>query len=436
VSAGSFPRPKARGTVVARVLLGVVLSVLGILYGGAFVAAQFQMPDVKQMSGIPRPVTDLPAGSVSVRVIRGDLSKNIANQLVQLTVGSKTLNGKTDENGRAQFDKLPAGETVKASADVDGEHLESQEFPAPGQGGVRLMLVATDKTKGPATEPSAPPITGQVVLSNQSRLVLEPGDEVVNLYYLLDISNTARVPVNTKSPFIVDVPKEAVGTALMEGSSPQASVSGGRVRVAGPFAPGHTFVQVGCELPAASGEIEFTQRFPANLESLAVVAKKAGDAKLSSPQLASQREMPADGEVFIAATGGPVNAGQPVTLSLTGLPHHSSAPRITALTIALAIVVIGIFAGGSARDDDPGRAAERKRLIGRREKLLNDLARLESDRRGGRAPANDEGRYAARREELLAALEHVYGALDSDDAGPEPADRAGVAAPLDRRGAA
>jgi len=28
----------------------------------------------------------------------------------------------------------------------------------------------------------------------------------------------------------------------------------------------------------------------------------------------------------------------------------------------------------------------------------------------------------------VAALEHIYGALDTDDAGPEPADRAGRAA--------
>ena len=57
------------------------------------------------------------------------------------------LTVKTDEAGRAQFDKLPGGSPVKAIAVVDGERLESQEFPAPAQGGIRLMLVATDKTR-------------------------------------------------------------------------------------------------------------------------------------------------------------------------------------------------------------------------------------------------------------------------------------------------
>jgi hypothetical protein len=46
--------------------------------------AQLQMPDPKQMSGIPAPVTDLPAGHVSVRLIRGQLSNNIQGHPVEI----------------------------------------------------------------------------------------------------------------------------------------------------------------------------------------------------------------------------------------------------------------------------------------------------------------------------------------------------------------
>src|SRR5215468_3941537 len=122
-----------------------VLSVLCV--DSAVVLAQFQMPDPKQMSGIPRPVDDLPSGSISVRLIRGQLSNNITNHPVKLQVGDKTLTVNTDDAGRAQFDKIAPGSTVKATADVDGEHLESQEFAAPPSGGIRLMLVATDPNK-------------------------------------------------------------------------------------------------------------------------------------------------------------------------------------------------------------------------------------------------------------------------------------------------
>src|SRR5262245_59375556 len=119
-----------------RRIVGFFLCVLCVLRGGELSYAQFQMPDPKQMSGIPRPVDDLPNGSISVRLIRGQLSNNITNHPVQLRVGDKTLTVKTDDNGRAQFDKIEPGATVRALADVDGEHLELQDFAAPPRGGI------------------------------------------------------------------------------------------------------------------------------------------------------------------------------------------------------------------------------------------------------------------------------------------------------------
>ena len=222
------------------------------------------MPDPKQMSGIPRPVSDLPDGTVSVRLIRGDFSNNITDFPVEMQAGGKSRTVKTDDSGRAEFKNLPAGENLKFVAVVDGERLESESFPAPTQGGIRLMLVATDKNKKPQTEPGAPAVSGLVVLGNQSRIILEPGDEVVAVYYLLDIVNNARVPVNPQSPFAFDMPAGCVGTSLLRGSSPQASVDGPHVVVQSPFAPGRTLVQVACELSVARASLQLTQRFPAD----------------------------------------------------------------------------------------------------------------------------------------------------------------------------
>ena len=83
------------------------------------------------MSGIPRPVDDLPPGAVSVRLVRGALSNNITGHPVELLVDGQPRTVETDEAGRAQFSNLPAGATLKAVAVVDGERLESQEFPVP-----------------------------------------------------------------------------------------------------------------------------------------------------------------------------------------------------------------------------------------------------------------------------------------------------------------
>jgi hypothetical protein len=394
-------------------LILCVLCALGVLRADT-VHAQFQMPDPKQMSGIPRPVDDLPDGSISVRLIRGALSNNIANHPVQLLVDGKSTTANTDEAGRAQFDKVEAGAAVKASADVDGEHLESSEFQAPSRGGIRLLLVATDKSKGSATSPEAPAVSGQVAIGGQSRIVIEPGDEAVTVYYLLDISNTARVPVNPPSLFMFDVPAEAVGTTIMQGSTDRASVKGTRVRVQGPFPPGQTALQIGSELPAGTGSVTIMQQFPATLEQFALIVKKAGDTVVRSPQIARQQEFPADGEVYIAATGATVPAGQPITIELSGLPHHSRAPRTIALALAIAIAAAGIWSATRSEAGGTRLTAERKKLVAKRDRLLNDLVRLERERRSGRV---DEIRYAARREQLIAALEPIYGTLDGDIAG-------------------
>jgi hypothetical protein len=397
------------------------------------------MPDPKQMSGIPRPVDDLPNGAISVRLIRGSLSNNLTGHPVDLHVGPKVITVKTDENGRAEFKDFitgTGGAMVKATAEVDGEHLESQEFPAPTRGGIRLMLVATDPNKKstPGEGAAAPPaVTGPVVLGSQSRFVLQPREEAVDAFYLFDISNTQSVPVNPPTPFAFDMPDGASGTTIMDGSSPQASVKGTRVTVAGPFAPGHTFVQVATSLPAEGGGIEIAQKLPAKLDELAVIVKKVGDTTLKSPQLKEQREMPAEGEMFIAATGGPVDAGKPIQLTIDGVPHHSQAPRRVALLLATAVVIVGVWFATRTNEDSTTAAADRKRLIARREKLFNELARLEQDRRGGRA---DERRYAQRREELIASLEQIYSALDDRDVPLQPADQRGPSPTLGRVGTA
>jgi hypothetical protein len=383
------------------------------LVGIAPVQAQFQMPDPKQMSGIPRPVSDLPDGSISVRVIRGAMTNNIENQVVELHFGTTTMSAKTDDAGRAQFDKVPAGATVQAVTTVDGERLESESFPAPAQGGIRLLLVATDPSR--TTAASAPAVPGQVTIGGQSRVVFEPGDETLAVYYLLEIVNPASTPVTLPAAFSFDMPKGAIGTGLLQGSSPLASVIGTRVLVKGPFPPGGTLVQVGCELPVTSGTLDITQRFPAAVEQFTLIAKKVGDLKVASPQLASQQEMSAQGEQFIGGTGGHVEAGQPLTFSFSELPHHSPVPRWTALSLALGIVLVGVWVGTKPTPVSVARAHEQKRLVARRDKLLDELARLESDHGRGRV---DDARYAARREEFYAALESVYAALDATDGAP------------------
>jgi hypothetical protein len=380
-------------------------------------SAQFAMPDPKEMSGIPRPVSDLPDRTVSVRLIRGELSNNLTNHPVELLVDGTPRTASTDENGRAEFAGLTPGARLKAVAVVDGERLESQEFPAPTEGGIRLMLVATDKEKEArdAEARNLPAVTGTVVLAGETRLVIEPDEEIARVYYLLDIVNEARAPVTPATPFVFDAPTGAANVTIMEGSSPLATATGTRVRVNGPFPPGTTYVQVAFSMPLSGGALEITQALPADMLSLGLIAKKVGDARLTSPQVTRQQEMPVSGGTYIAAAGGRLAAGQPLVLTLSGMPHHSSAPLGVALGLVAVIVLFGVFA---AVRPVPDQARDgRRQLMARREKLLQELVRLEADHRRGRV---DQARYTDRREEIVSALERVYGALDFDDTSPEP----------------
>jgi hypothetical protein len=381
--------------------------------------AQFQMPDPKEMSGIPRPVSDLPTGHVSVRLIRGQLSNNIQGHPVEIHAGGKVLTEKTDENGRAEFSGVGPGTTVKAAATVDGERLESQEFPWPREGGIRVMLVATSKE---AAAPAMRPQVGNVVFGDENRIIVDPTEDALQVYYLLDIRNSARAPVTLPSALIIDMPTGASGTTVLEGA-PQAVARGDRVTLSGPFAPGQTQLQLAYRLPFSSGTVAFEQRLPMPLPAMAVLMKRVGDMTLSSPQLPNVQEREFEGERYILAQGPSIAAGSPLTVSVGGLPHHSPVPRRIALTLVAVILGVGAVVT-TRRPREQASAARIKQLTARREKLFNDLVRLEQQRRTGTV---DASRHADRRPALIGQLERVYRDLDAESGqgGLRPAAAAG-----------
>lgn len=386
----------------------LLLLLLAVLTFTGTAWAQVQMPDPKQMSGIPRPVTDLPEGHISVRIIRGQLTNNIPNQPVELHAGSRVVTVKTDENGRAEFSGIAGGTPVKAVTVVDGERLESEEFPAPRQGGIRLMLVATAKG-GEAPPPALPPQPGNVVFGDQTRVIVDVGDDTLQVYYLLDIQNTARAPVNPPTVLALDLPSDAEGASIL-GGAPQAAARGSRVTVTGPFQPGQTSVEVGYQLPYFGGDVSLIQKFPVPVASISVLMKKIGDMSVASPQLAEQDERDFQGDRYVLAQGGAQAAGSSLTLAVSGLPHHSPVPRTIALVLASLTVAVGLFA--AVRIPKQGTDAARlKQLKSKREKIFAELVRLEQQRHTGHL---DAVRYADRRPSLIAQLERIYRELDTE----------------------
>jgi hypothetical protein len=370
------------------------------------------MPDPKDIAGVPLPVGDVPTGTVTVRVIRGALSNNLPGETVELFVDGTPRQLKTGDSGRAEFSGLRPGAQVKAVAVVGSERLESQQFPVPAAGGVRVLLVATDPEAAKRADEDrrlaeAPAQAGTVVLGEQTRFVFELGDDALNVFSIIQIVNTARTPVESREPVVFESASNGGEITLLNGSSPKASAEGRRVVVAGPFAPGATLVQFAYAVPYSGPSVTIDQRMPALLNQVTVMAQKVGDMRLSSPQVVQQREMAAQGETYIVGQGPGVRAGDVVTFAFTGLPHAPRWPRNTALGLATAILAVGAWA--SFRPRRQAVPVDRKALEKRRDRLFTELTAIERRHRTGEL---DASQHAVRRRELVTELESVYAALD------------------------
>lgn len=373
-----------------------------------------QMPDAKQMSGVPLPTSDLPPGTVTVRVVQGSMDKPIAGITVEITGGARR---ETGESGRAEFSGLQPGSTIKAFAIVGDERLESQEIRVPSNGGVRVALVATDpELEKRAAEDrrlaEGPAQKGAVVLGGDSRFVFEVGDGALNVFNLLQIVNTARVPIDPGGPVVFELPANAEHAALMEGSSKLATAAGKRVQVQGPFPPGTTLVQFAYELPYSSESLSVRQVMPAQLTQLTVIAQKVGNMHVTSPQMTQHGEREANGQTYVLGQGPAIAAGGAVEFSFTGLPYAPTWPRNLALFLAVTILAAGVWYSVTGVPT-PGDSRERRRLEARREKLFGELTALEESHRAGRL---DSAHYTARRQELISSLERVYAGLDEEAA--------------------
>jgi hypothetical protein len=368
------------------------------------------MPDARAMSGIPRPSETVPTGSVSVRLVRGQLSNLITDAPVLFDVDGKRQTVKTDATGHAVVSGLAAGATVQAQATVDGERLESQPFQVPAQGGIVLMLVATDKTA--AQQMARDAVPGTVVLGGQSRVVVQFDDEVLQAFYLFDIVNQGAAPVKVAAPLVFEMPAGAQNTSVIEGSSPTASAKGPRVTVTGPFPPGSTSVQIGFQLPPGE-RAPVRLALPVDYAQPTVIVEKVGAMGLASAQLPTVREANDGAKRFVMGMGPALKAGQSFEFEVTGVPHHPTWPRNVALALAVVLLGTGIWAS-LRKGRGEGEDAARHALERRREAIFSELLRI--DRQGTQ---DDRGapERESRRTALVAELGKIYGELDSEGVG-------------------
>lgn len=382
-------------------------------------SAQVAMPDASQMSGISLPAPELATGTVSVRVVRERMSDNITGQSVSVTSNGQTQSGTTDAQGRAEFPGFAPGAVVVATSAVEGEVLVSHELVMPARGGIRVALVAGASAAAPGERAAAeaaakePSRQGVVVLGGQSRVIGEFQNDMFTMFYILDIVNNARTPIDTGAPLDIPLPAGASNAGLMEGSTTQATLRGDMVRVTGPFPPGTTSVQIAFSLPDTGTSYTLRQRWPAAFEQPFVAVEKFGDLQVRSAQLPTQETIDADGgKMFVLANGGRLAAGDEMVVTFTNLPAHSMTPRWTAVGFAALILLAGLAYALAPARQSPRRALEAERV-----RLLKDLVAIENRRRAGRPKPKD----AERRPEMMAVLERVLAELDEAPGGGQGA---------------
>lgn len=382
-------------------------------------AAQVAMPDASQMSGIPLPAGELAVGTISVRVFRERVGNNVTGQSVSVTANGQTRSAVTDAQGRAEFSGFAPGDVVVATTTVDGEILASQEITVPSRGGIRVALVAgagAAATREQAAAEAAakePPRPGVVVIGGDSRIIFEFQSDVLTTFYILEVVNNARTPIDTGGPLDFALPDGAANPALMEGSTTQATVRGETVRLTGPFPPGVTSLQIGFSLPDHPSHVTWRQRWPVAFERPFVAVEKIGDMQLQSPQLTNIETFNAEGgKTFLLGSGGRLAGGEEMVVDIINLPAHDMTPRWTAVGLAALIILVGLYVAFS-----PGKQVERAQLEGERARLMRELLAIDERRLGGKPKARD----AERRPALVAELERVLASLDEVPGGGQGA---------------
>lgn len=120
--------------------VSILASVFAVALAGVAVHDQVAFAQPAAAIGHPLPDGNLPAGTISVRIIAGP-GVAVPGADVTLTVNNEPRSARTDAAGRATFAGLPVGATVQAQvADADGKPISSDAFPVPEEGGARVML--------------------------------------------------------------------------------------------------------------------------------------------------------------------------------------------------------------------------------------------------------------------------------------------------------
>jgi hypothetical protein len=273
------------------------------------VAAAAAAPAYAQIAaaiGRPLPSPDLPAGTVSVRIIAGSPSSPVEGTDVTLLVNGTPRVARTDSAGRAIFKDLPAGATVQAKVTADNKDTTSESFPLPGDSGVRLMLSTKPFNPGAGMGAAGGAMPDPINMSGQPRA--EQNDPAGSFTVRLTYDDFKDVPQN--------VPVSLVGYAADDSVVVQTKQTDkdGRATFTGLDRTGATAYFALAQLPR-NGGIDRLESVPVTLDN------RAGMRLILSSQKRTSTE-PAVDELERMDKQEPATPDGKVRVTLEGMPSQ------------------------------------------------------------------------------------------------------------------
>ena len=321
---------------------------VALLLLSASAAAQGPPPmavDPSRMSGIPRPDPDTPAGTIVVRLIRGELANRVTGHAVALDGPGGPRTAQTDDQGRAAFTGLVPGGPYVAQASLSGEDLASQPIELPPAPGVRVMLVfKLDRETAPPPIPLLPPVRDPSAISigRRSHVIAQVRDDVVEVMENFLFENAGGAPFDPGPDGIkLPLPDGAEGAQPGPEMPGSLSVAGRIATWKGNLPPGDTAVSIVFVIPQRGHAVSIRQTVPFPLEQLMLITDRYPGMKIEGPGLhLVERSM--GGREFWVVSGPKIPAGGAIDVRLAELPHRPTWDRDLAVAIAALIACAGL----------------------------------------------------------------------------------------------
>ncbi len=376
--------------------------------GGA--GAQFTLGAT---AGVATTDPSLPAGRLEVSLF-DESGAPIPNQPVLLGMVDKTnkievRHGKSDAAGVAHFADLPRGDGTGYAAVLEwhGMRLGTAPFPMPESGGARAEIRALGHTSDPSV----------MTIGSGGRVIVQMHEDNLQFLEMFPLENHSDKMFDP-SPGAIEIPlpQGFVSAEAQEGDRKIDVRQNHGMAVHGAFSPQRAILNTtaknagqevvfGFVLPYHGDTRTFSQPMPNGIGTFTLITEQIPGLSVSGPGIGERQDRELGGRKYWVMPGEPIAPGGVLEFTLHGLPSTDSTGRTVAGILAL-MLIAGAFAfgrrpKGGARGVDV--AAERERLVDRRESTFADLIALERAARDKGAPAP-----ADRRKQLVGRLEQIY----------------------------